>query len=249
MKKTTLRRLTAFFATAVMAVSCSTMNLSAEEAKATLTLTDATAIAGQFVTVDLTINAANICTAYNLDVEFDSSLELKNVEGVVATCTVDNVVSLVNFSGTGFKNDKVVSTLTFEVSEDAEEGDVYDVSIKNISDMCYMNGNSANVDIENSTIEVLESAKEVTNHVVYVEKGATTSAQVALRGDINDDGTVSLMDAVLVSGRIINIETFDDKQEFVANVNGDSRVNLADVVDICRYGMISDQEDAWSQIV
>lgn len=249
MKKTALRRLSALFATAVMAVSCSTMRLSAQAGTASITLTDATAVAGKFVTVDLTINTGNLCAGYNVDVVFDSDLELKKVEGVVSTCQIDNVVTLVNFTGTYFKDDKVLSTLTFEVPEDAEKGEKFDVRIQKIGNFCTDSCEFENVVINNSTIEVLEGAKEVTNHMVYVEEGNTTSTEVALRGDVNGDGNVDLYDAILVTKKMMSIENFNKKQDFFANVNEDTAVDLYDAIGICRYGMASDKENAWGEII
>ncbi len=249
MKKTTLRRLSALFATAVMAVSCSTMRLSAQSGTASITLTDATSVAGKFVTVDLMANTGNLCAGYNIDVAFDSDLELKKVEGVVSSCQIDNVVSLVNFTGTYFKDDTVLSTLTFEIPEDAEEGEEFDVRIQTITNFCTDSCEFENVVINNSTIKVLESAKAVTNYMVYVEEGNTTSTEVALRGDANGDGKVDLYDAILVTRRMMSMEKFNKKQDFFANVNEDGAVDLYDAIGICRYGMASDKANAWGEII
>ena len=119
--KKTFKRLSALLATAAMAVSCGTMSLSAEETSAVINLSDSVAVAGKYVTVDLTLESGNRCAGYNLDIEFDSELKLERIEGVVTSCVVDNVVTLVNFTGTHFQDGKVMSTLTFEVPENAEE--------------------------------------------------------------------------------------------------------------------------------
>lgn len=243
--KKTLKKMAALFATAIMAVSSSAI-ASAQSGTASIGLTDATAVAGKYVTVGLTMNTGNLCAGYNVDVEFDSALELVKVEGVAATCTIDNVVTLVNFTGTYFADDTVVSTLTFEVPEDAEEGTVYDVRIQKIGNFTTDKEEFENVVISNASIEVLESAKPLTNHMVYMEQGSTT--EVALRGDVNGDGKVNIMDAILVSKKVMKIEKFDNKQNFFGNVNEDANVNLNDVIGICKYNMASDKDNAWSQI-
>lgn len=225
------------------------MFVSANDAN-TLTLNDNQSVAGKLVTVDLSMNTNNLCAGYNLDIEFDERLELKNVEGVMTTCTIDNVVSIVNFTGTSFKDGKVLSTLTFKIPDDAATGSEYNVSIKNITNFCTDCEEFENVVINNSTITVLEGGeKEVSNHMVYVEEGSTTSTQVSLRGDVNSDNKVDLYDAILVAKQTMNLETFDKKQSFFGNVNEDDTLNLYDIIGICRYSMSNNKENAWGEII
>ncbi len=248
--KNTFKKLSALIATAIMTVTCGAMNTSAQAGTASLTLTDATAIAGNYVTVDLTMNTGNLCAGYNIDVEYDSDLTLKKVEGVVSSCEIENVVTLVNFTGTYFKDDTVLSTLTFEVPEDAKEGEEYDIRIQRIGNFCTDTTEFENVLISNSTIKVLEGNKPVTNHMVFVDENNNgTSTEVALRGDVNGDGKVDLYDAISLSNRMMGKEELNKKQEFFANVNEDSALNLYDVIGICRYGMASDKENAWGEII
>jgi len=248
MKNTFFKRLSAIFATAAIAASCSTVMASAQAGTASMTLTDATAIGGNLVTVDLMVNTNNLCAGYNIDIEFDDDLVLKNVEGVMTTCTVENVVSLVNFTGTYFKDDKVLSTLTFEVPADASEGEEYDVRVKGITNFCTDTEEFENVVINNSTIEILESGdKGVTDHMVYVEEGATTSTVVGMRGDVNNDGKVDLYDALAVAKQMMSIEELDAKQSFFGNVNEDGKIDLYDVINICKYGLAADK--SWGSII
>lgn len=248
--KKTLRRMSALLATAVMAVSCGTMSVSAEETSAAVNLSDSVAVAGKFVTVDLTLESGNRCAGYNLDIQFDSELKLRRVEGVVTSCVIDNVVTLVNFTGTHFNDGVVMSTLTFEVPEDAEEGTIYDVTVSRVGNLCNGNiGEFDNVEITDSTITVLEAAKPVTNHMVYVEEKGNTNTEVALRGDVNGDGKVDLYDAIMVSKKMMALENLNKKQEFFANVNEDDSTDLYDAIAICKYGMAKDRENAWNEII
>lgn len=249
MKTTTLKRLSAFFATAVMAVTCNPMNLSAEAGAATLTLTDTSAVAGKYVTVDLTMNTGNQCAGYNIDVEFDNALTLVNVEGVASTCTIDNVVTLINFTGTNFADGKVLSTLTFEVPANAEEGAIYNVGVQTITNFCTAREEFTDVIVDNSKITVIESAKKVTRHIVYMAEDGSGSAEVALRGDINNDGKVDLYDVILVTKKMMKKQSLNDKQTFFADVNEDSSVDLYDAIGICRFGMAKDKDNAWENII
>ena len=166
----------------------------------------------------------------------------------MTTCTVENVVSLVNFTGTYFKDDKVLSTLTFEVPADASEGEEYDVRVKGITNFCTDTEEFENVVINNSTIEILESGdKGVTDHMVYVEEGATTSTVVGMRGDVNNDGKVDLYDALAVAKQMMSIEELDAKQSFFGNVNEDGKIDLYDVINICKYGLAADK--SWGSII
>ena len=248
--KKTFKRLSALLATAAMAVSCGTMSLSAEETSAVINLSDSVAVAGKYVTVDLTLESGNRCAGYNLDIEFDSELKLERIEGVVTSCVVDNVVTLVNFTGTHFQDGKVMSTLTFEVPQNAEEGTVYDVRVSRIGNLCNGNiGEFDNVEINDSAITVLEAAKPVTRHMVYIEEKGNTNAEVALRGDVNGDGNVDLYDAIMVTKKMMSMENLNKKQEFFANVNEDQSTDLYDAISICRYNMSADKENAWGEII
>ena len=86
--------------------------------------------------------------------------------------------------------------------------------------------------------------------MVFVDENNNgTSTEVALRGDVNGDGKVDLYDAISLSNRMMGKEELNKKQEFFANVNEDSALNLYDVIGICRYGMASDKENAWGEII
>jgi hypothetical protein len=238
MKKNTLKKVSAFFTTAIMMLSCGSITSFADNSVATMTLTDSKTVAGETVTVDLVLNTDNRCAGYNIDVEFDEDLVLKNVEGVFSTCTIDNVVTLVNLTGTYFKDDTVVSTLTFEVPKDAEEGEEFNVRVSRIGNFCDADSEFENVSISNSTIEVLEADKPITNNMVFVSKTTTTTTTlVALRGDINGDGKVNLYDAILAAQSIMSMAELDEKQSFFANVDENGSVDLFDASNICKLTM------------
>ena len=54
-------------------------------------------------------------------------------------------------------------------------------------------------------------------------------------GDVNDDGKVNVLDAVMILRHDANIIKLDDSQLKVADVNGDGKVDVLDAVMILRY--------------
>ena len=244
--KKILSKVCGFCSTIIVAMSSAAI-VNADDVN-TLSLSDATAVAGDLVAVELSINTSNLCAGYNLDIEFDNELTLKSVEGVMTTCTIDNVVSIVNFTGTYFKDDKVLSTLVFEVPSTAATGEEYDVIVSNITNFCTDCAEFENVVVNNSTITVLDGGEQKTlNYMTYVEEGDTTSTSVALRGDVNGDDKVDLYDAISVAKATIGKETLDNKQSFFGNVNEDEVINLYDIISICRYSMAEDK--SWGDVI
>lgn len=244
--KKTFRRIAAFISTAVMAVSCGAITTSASEATASLSLTDAKGIAGQSISVDVVLNTDNMCNGYDIDVTFDDRLELKKVTGCFATDTIDNVTTIINFTGQTFKDGKAVSTLIFDIPEDAKESDTYDIEISRVGNFCYKGGEFVSPEFNNATISVLEEAKPVTNHLVYVYEEKTV---VALRGDVNNDGQVNLYDTIEIAENMACVIQLKGANAFFADVNQDGKVDLYDAIALCRYSISSDKNNAWANII
>ena len=51
-----------------------------------------------------------------------------------------------------------------------------------------------------------------------------------LIGDVNQDGTVNILDVVLMVGAVVGDETLDATQFAAADINGDGQLNVVDVV-------------------
>lgn len=251
MKKSTFKKIGTMLATAIMTVACCAMNTtSASESNVSLNLTEASGVAGQCVTVNLVIESGNACTGYDVDVQFDDRLEVKNVGGVFATETIGNVTTLINLTGAAFKDGKAVSSITFELPKDANEGDVYDISFSRIGEINSDNGDFENPVAMGTTITVLESAKKVTNHKVFVtEVNGVEVSQVGLRGDADGDGQIGVYDAIKIAEKMVNRGDMDAAGEYFADVNNDSQANLYDAIAICRYMLSSDKANAWGKII
>lgn len=70
----------------------------------------------------------------------------------------------------------------------------------------------------------------------------TTDAQVALLGDVNLDGKVSIQDATLIQKAIAKLATLDEVQTAVADATEDGNVNIKDATAIQKW--IAKFEDA-----
>lgn len=69
----------------------------------------------------------------------------------------------------------------------------------------------------------------------YVYQGPISSSDQYIVGDVDGNGSVNLMDALLIARHNINIETLTGINLAAADVNGDSAVNLADSLLIQKY--------------
>lgn len=254
MKKNTLRRLSALLAASVMTVVCGATNAFANDEEASLKLTSSDGVAGQSVVVNLVLETGDICTGYDVDVEFDDRLELKSVGGVLVTETIGNVATVINLTTDVFEDNTPVSSLTFVVPEDADEGDSYDIRVSRIGKITSENGYIENVTATGTTINVLESVKKVANHMVYVtNQNGVEVSKVGLRGDADMDGKIDLYDAIRVAVKMSNKTAkrsyYDPIGDYFADVNGDGAVNLYDAIAISRYMRSSDKSNAWGTII
>lgn len=217
------------------------VDLSSGYASETITLSDAVAIAGNCVMVKLSLNTGNTCMGYNLDIEFDSSLTLKSVQGAVSYCVIDNVVSIVNFTGTYFKDGEELTTLIFETPENAAEGTEYSVGVKNVTNLAGTGDEEIKeVEVRNSTVEVAESAMD------YI---LVNNRELDLRGDVNNDANIDLYDVIKITRKMMGAESLDNRSSARADVNEDGMVDLYDAIAICKYGMSADKSTAWQNIL
>lgn len=259
--KNTIKKFSILASAFIMAVAnCFTAVSAAEEAETvktvdvsngyaseTINLSDAVAIAGNSLMVQLSLSTGDQCTGYNLDIEFDDRLTLKSVEGAISYCVIDNVVTVVNFTGTYFQDDQVLTTFIFDAPEDAVEGAVYDIGVKNVADFTGSDDEEIEeVAVKNSSVEIIESAKDVTNNLVYNDD---QNIEVGLRGDVNGDKNVDLYDAIKTTKAIMGTERLNEKEAHFADVNENGVVDLYDTIAICRYGLMADKSTAWETIL
>lgn len=64
---------------------------------------------------------------------------------------------------------------------------------------------------------------------------AVNPYELTLFGDVNGDGTLSIVDATLIQAYLVRIAQFDDSQKAVGDVNGDGTININDVTLLQKY--------------
>lgn len=221
----------------LMLVSSLPMTIFAEELnQPKLTIDSADVTPGE--TFDVKVNLENnpgIVSA-NLKFAFDEGLTLVGASNgdVFSTLTYippkqlsteGKITSGCQFAWTGFDidakdiKDGTVLTLSFELSEEAEIGDTYTISISNnVGDI-----------VDKDLNKISLSAQSTITAVDYIP------------GDINDDGSINMLDVVVMSRYIVDGCKYDPNgyavniNEKAADVNADTGINMLDVVLISRY--------------
>ena len=221
---------------------------SANESVATLKLSDANAIAGKLVTVNLTMETGNLCAGYNVDIEYDERLTFHSVNGTVSDCRVGNVITLVNFTGTYFADNEIHSSITFEVPKDVEVGVEFKVNFKfrPTSNFCTDTAEFENRNLINSTITVIEAPAEnsISSYVIFNE--GSKEAEVGLRGDANNNGSVDVLDAIALCKEVMGNKNLEANEKFFGDVNQDGNIDLMDVINVCKFTLNADKD--WNTI-
>lgn len=223
--------------------------VSANESVATLKLSDANAIAGKQVTVNLTMETGNLCAGYNVDIEYDERLTPISVEGVVVAAANEqykNVISLVNFTGTYFVDNKVYSSITFEVPKDVEVGTEFEVNFKTITNFVTDTTEFEDYSLVNSKITVIEAPAEnsISTFVIFNEGSA--EAEMGLRGDANNNGSVDVLDAIALCKEVMGNNNLKANEKFFGDVNQDGNIDLMDVINVCKFTLNADKD--WNTI-
>jgi uncharacterized protein (DUF2147 family) len=258
MKKNTIMRASAIVATAVMAAAANGVTASAAESRVpknlkrskksdvvsveTIELSDAQAVAGKTVAVQMSMDTNDECVAYEILIEYDPSLKFERVIGANAFDVFDNYIAVVGYGATPFKDDKPVVTLNFEVPEDAEAGDSYEVKFSEIRNFSNFDENFENFESFDGKIEVLEETKRCPDYMVFekVEDGNIVETKPGLRGDANNDGVVNVRDAAAIARHCANsysgVEVIDTEEgKYFGNVDEDKSLSVKDAASISRY--------------
>lgn len=170
------------------------------------------------------INAANFGIRYSEGLELISIHDGTVLKGSLVTdgLAVNYGYNFVWGNDSLFSNDGNLLKLTFRVSEYAELGDSYDISL------VYAIGNGAQGGFGTST-----------GKQYFITKDGTVKVVERLPGDINNDGVVDLMDAIeigkFVVGKTDSIDETYANVDLSYNNDGDSNVDIMDMVAILQY--------------
>lgn len=242
MKKNTFRKASAIMATAVMAVSASGITASASNGVQKLELTDAQAVAGKTVAVQMKMDTDNTCMCYDLVVEYDSDLVLERVIGAKAFCDFeqgdDKFVSVIGYDTKPYQDDAPVVTFNFTVPEDAQTGDTFEVSFNQVTNFSDLYEDFENYETEDATIEVLEETSRVSTRMVYENEDGST--EVGLRGDVNGDGQVNVRDTATIARHCASAasgnEVIDSETgKYFGNVTESGKISVRDAAAVARY--------------
>ena len=89
---------------------------------------------------------------------------------------------------------------------------------------------------EPTTAPVTEPTEPLTEPVeTTVEPTVEPTTEPLIIGDVNFDGTVDVMDAVMVQLYATDNASFDDTQKYAADVNDDGNIDVLDAMDIQKF--------------
>lgn len=238
-----MKRVIALVLTTVLLLSCFPNSVSAvdKQSGGLIRVKDASAMAGQSVSVDVEIENNPGIQGATLTIAWDDGLTLESAENGAAFETLPLTLPGRLISGKNFVwyreatvNDSdivdgTILTLNFRVSEDATYGDAYNVRAS------YISG-----DIFDKNLQIVQPA---------IEDGVVSV--VYSPGDVDGSERINTMDLVLLS-RYIADGCMTDPEGYnvslnpnAGDVNDDGRLNALDLVLISRYiadGCVTDPE-------
>lgn len=223
-------RFTALILVLITVVSMLPISVMAEETQTTETLntalkleiSTATGTPGEEVNVIIEITDNPGITSFKFNVEYDEVLTLKNVEfsesfsGYKTAAEPYANPQTINFlnptSTSNVEDTGVFATLTFLISEEADDNYNAEISISYDTDDVF--------DKDENNVEMV-----VSNGVVIVYHGVA--------GDIDGDGYTTMKDSMLlfryISGWSVDVDTA------ALDVNGDNTINNKDAMTHFRY--------------
>ena len=170
MKKNVFSRTLAVLASTAVLGAASMISASA--AGEAISLSDVVGQPGETVTMPIAVSANNDCNSFDLLVAWDDAT-LTGSAATFSGCTVlgDQMVSVVGYTSSTMA-DGAVASINFTIPEDAEDGQVYNVTISSVTSFSTATDGDVAVDslsLSNGTITV--EIPEETKVIVVPEKG------------------------------------------------------------------------------
>ncbi len=94
-------------------------------------------------------------------------------------------------------------------------------------------GTNGSISPLNLNVSILSDANG--NKITCIEKSGVFTVSAFIKGDVNGDGSINVIDALFVSQYTVGIRTLSSSQLAAADVNGDGQVTVVDALFIAQY--------------
>lgn len=107
----------------------------------------------------------------------------------------------------------------------------------------FVKGNTAEYSIEGVSAGTYTLKVSKNNHVtreytvVVGNSSVIQDVKICLLGDVNMDGKISVLDAIMVQKAALNLMSLDDYQSELASVRGKSSLGVLDAILIQKYAL------------
>ena len=226
MNKKLLITISVLLLTAVLLGSVTSFALARSTAIARITVSDATASAGEEVKINVSISENPGITGMTLSIIYDErAMKLTNVEKGSALGEMVFTVPQDLKSGCFFPWDAEavkpeeatngdILILTFKIADDAPDGS-YDIKFTYDPGAIIDNDlNPLNVQIENGTLTVAESS--------------------SLKGDLDEDGKITVADSLAALRIAARLKAPTEKDLKIGDMDADGEISVADALAILR---------------
>ena len=211
-------------------------------------LKNVTGIAGDNAVVQVIPFSNNECACYDMLIEYDSALLLEDggVRGANSFTIFEengrSFVSIVGYTAGSYKDGMAMATLNFIIPEDAVSGEIFNVSVAQLTNFATATENLPDTTYSNAVITVADTHRtsgisEYKTYKVYSNDGAVIGTKVGKRGDINCDGITNVRDASTTARYCATgaSSKMTDEGMCYADVDDNGKVNIRDAAKIARY--------------
>ncbi|MDE6797349.1 MAG: hypothetical protein K2J36_04985 [Ruminococcus sp.] len=167
----------------------------------------------------------------------DSSCEteITTTTSTATTTTTTSTTTTTTTTTTTGDNNKIPVVLPKELT--INTGDTYDLVVLNCDNpenITWISSNRNVATVENGSVKAIGTGKTVIYAVindVYCEVNVTVQdSGTSLSGDLNNDKSVTIADAVILNKYLMGSETFSQEMYYSADLNNDGFVDSFDMV-------------------
>ncbi len=211
-------------------------------------LCNVTGIAGDNAVVKVVPFSDSKCACYDMLIEYDPALLLEDggVRGANSFSIFEengrSYVSIVGYTSGSYKDGEAMATLNFVIPEDAVSGEIFNVTVAELSNFATSTDEICDVQVSNAAVTVADSytasgLSEYVTYKVYANDGVLVSTKVGKRGDINCDGVTNVRDASMAARYCAtgNRSGITDEGMFYGDVDDNGKLNIRDAAKIARF--------------